>query len=94
MIKCNQEGDQSYSFSSHEFRDITAQKAGHSFKLRYHKRKSESGLVRSLNARDLLSVLKSSDKAHELSLEGIYEFELDPKFVLHCRYESVPVDDE
>ena len=94
MINASKNGDQSYLLSNHEFQDISTQKSGHSFKLSFYKGQSETGIVRSLNARDLLKVLKSSEKANELSLEGIYEFELDRKFVLHCRHKPVAEGNE
>ena len=93
MIKA-QDGDQAYALSDHEFQDINNRKTGYSFKLQYHKGESVSGPIKSLTARDLFGVLKASEKARELSQEGIYEFELDRKFVLHLRYEPVMTPSE
>lgn len=85
-------GEQSYKLSNHEFIDISPSKvSGYSFVLRFFERKSISDIKTSLTAPDLLSVLKTSGKAMELSESNIYEFEMDKTFTLHIRMEDPPV---
>lgn len=85
---------QEYKFSSHEFRDLNPKKPSHSFTLRVHQSKAINDVKSSLVAKDLLQVLRNSERATELTNTAIYQFELDKKFVLHITHEAIPESEE
>lgn len=81
MIASSEEPQQ-YKLSKHEFLDSNNKRpTGYSFVLNAYQSKSENDL-KSLVARDLLYILKSSNKAGELMKDTSYEFKMDKNFVL------------
>ena len=80
------QGPQEYRFSEHEFRRINPrQKSGFAFILFIHKCKAINNIAGSVLANDLLTILKQSKTAIELTDKSTYEIMLDKKFVLRIR---------
>lgn len=74
------EGPQKYQFQRHEFMDLNNQKpTGYSFKLELYKNEKQNKVSSSV-ATDLLSILQSSAKSDQLTMENKYLFRLDSKF--------------
>lgn len=77
---------QAYKFSEHEFRRINLkEKGGYAFILYLHKGKALNNIKSSAVANDLISILRQSRTAIELSADSTFEFLLDSDFVLHIR---------
>lgn len=77
-----EKGAQTYQFQRHEFADLNNDKpTGYSFKMEVF-RNEKRNKVSSSVAADLLSILKSSSKAEELTAASKYLFRMDTKFVL------------
>lgn len=77
-------GPKQYKFSDHEFRRVNPrEKKGYSFTLRVFQSRATNNIKTSAVAQDLLSILKTSRKAVELTEASTYEFILDKHFVFH-----------
>ena len=75
---------QQYKLSAHEFKAIgQREKTGFSFTLEVSDGKAVNNIKGSNVARDLLRVLQQSQKASQLTKEGVYEVKMDKQFVLH-----------
>ncbi|HYG21031.1 MAG TPA: hypothetical protein VD816_18970 [Ohtaekwangia sp.] len=87
------DGPQEYKFSPHEFRSVNPkEKGGYGFTLQVFQGKAVNNIKASVVAQDLLSILKQSRKALELTEESTYEFVMDKQFVLHVtKLEKEPV---
>jgi hypothetical protein len=84
-------GPQQYKFSDHEIRSVNPRHKGKfSFTLTMFEGRAVNNIKSSALAQDLLSVLKQSAKAVELTGTDTYEFMLDKNFVFHVT-RPVPV---
>lgn len=87
----SENGPQEYKFSKHEFHNVNPnEKGGHSFTLRVFQGDAVNDIKTSDVAKDLLVILKQSNKASELLEDSLYEFVLDKQFLLHINREKAP----
>jgi len=85
---------QTYKLFEHEFKAVgLKEKTGYHFVMQVSNGKAITSIKGSTVARDLLSVLKQSQKASQLMTESIYELKLDKQFVFHVskKPETAPV---
>lgn len=91
MIAANDDPQQ-YKLSAHEFKAVgQREKTGFSFLLEASEGKALNNIKGSNVARDLLHVLRQSQKATQLMNEGVYELKMDKQFVLHVKRREEPI---
>lgn len=83
LMMAAKDGTQTYSLSSHEFKDQNLRKtSGFSFVLKVFQSRPVNDFKKNLLAQDLLYVLQHSNKARELTESQTYEFKMDKDFKL------------
>ncbi len=83
-------GPQKYRFLYHEFQNEKPNQRNYTFTLRLFKNRAINNIKDSVVARDLLVVLKQSNKVSELTELVEFEFILDKDFILHIKQETAP----
>jgi len=85
LMKDAEKKPQTYQFQQHEFADLNNQRrTGYSFNLEVYKNRKQNGKPSSV-ASDLLTILKNSSTAEELTSEHSYHFKLDSNFELEVK---------